>query len=265
MGRVVILLKEDFQNEENQPILAVKNVSKNFNKVQALRNVSMEVYKGDVVGLLGDNGAGKSTLINIISGNFPADEGEVFLEGKKVHFNSPYEAHSAGIETVYQNSPVCIDSSVYENFFIGRELVNNFLGLKIVRSSDMQKVTLKTLSDIGISIPSAKAEIGLLSGGQRQAIILGRFFHWGGKVALLDEPFAALGVAESRNGLKLIRDVSKKGLPIILITHNIEYAFQIINKYVVLRHGRVVGAGNREDVSVEDIVSMITGAIEIND
>jgi len=260
-----ILANDSFINKENRPILAVKNISKRFGNVQALKNVSMEVCKGDVVGLLGDNGAGKSTLIKIISGNFPADEGEVFLEGNKVQFNSPSEAHSAGIETVYQNSPVCINATVYENFFIGRELVNNFFGMKIVRSCDMQKVTCKTLSDIGISIPSEKAEVGLLSGGQRQAIILGRFFHWGGKVALLDEPFAALGVAESRNGLKLIRDVSKKGLPIILITHNIEYAFQVINKYIVLRHGEIVGAGKKEDTSVEDMVSMITGAIKIKD
>jgi len=261
----MILGKDIFQNEKNQPILAVKNISKQFGNVQALKNVSMEVYGGDVVGLLGDNGAGKSTLIKIISGNFAADEGEVFLEGKKVNFNSPSEAHTAGVETVYQNSPVCINATVYENFFIGRELVNNFLGIKLVKNKEMQKDTLDALQNIGISIPSEKAEIGLLSGGQRQAIILGRFFHWGGKVALLDEPFAALGVAESRKGLKLIRDVSQKGLPIILITHNIEYAFQVMTKYVVLRHGKVVGAGEKKDVSVDDVVSMITGAIEIKD
>jgi D-xylose transport system ATP-binding protein len=262
---MMILGKDIFQNEKNQPILAVKNISKQFGNVQALKNVSMEVYGGDVVGLLGDNGAGKSTLIKIISGNFAADEGEVFLEGKKVNFNSPSEAHTAGVETVYQNSPVCINATVYENFFIGRELVNNFLGIKLVKNKEMQKDTLDALQNIGISIPSEKAEIGLLSGGQRQAIILGRFFHWGGKVALLDEPFAALGVAESRKGLKLIRDVSQKGLPIILITHNIEYAFQVMTKYVVLRHGKVVGAGEKKDVSVDDVVSMITGAIEIKD
>jgi D-xylose transport system ATP-binding protein len=262
---MMVLVQDAIQNNENQPILVVKNISKRYGNVQALKNVSMEVYKGDVVGLLGDNGAGKSTLVKIISGNFSADEGEIFLEGKKVKFNSPSEAHAAGVETVYQNSPVCINATVYENFFIGRELVNNFLGIKFIRSKEMQKETLNALENIGISIPSEKAEIGLLSGGQRQAIILGRFFHWGGKVALLDEPFAALGVAESRKGLKIIRDVSLKGLPIILITHNIEYAFQVMNKYVVLRHGEVVGAGKRQDVSVDDIVSMITGAIEIKD
>lgn len=259
------MAEKKFDNEKGLPVLAVRNISKRFGHVQALNSVSMDVYKGDVIGLLGDNGAGKSTLIKIMSGNFPADEGEVYLEGKKVHFNSPAEAHSAGIETVYQNSPVCTNAAVFENFYIGRELVSNFMGLKIVKDHEMQEETLAVLKDIGISIPSIKAEMGLLSGGQRQAIILGRFFHWGGKIALLDEPFAALGVAESRNGLRLIREVSKKGLPIILITHNIEYAFQVINKYVVLRHGEVVGVGRKDDVSIEDVVSMITGAIEITD
>ena len=262
---MIILENNTYQNNENQPILAVKNISKRFGNVQALKNVSMEVFKGDVVGLLGDNGAGKSTLIKIISGNFPADEGEVFLEGKKVHFNSPSESQKAGIETVYQNSPVCINATVCENFFIGRELVNNYFGVKFIRYKEMQKDTCKALENIGISIPNMKAEIGLLSGGQRQAIILGRFFHWGGKVALLDEPFAALGVAESRKGLKLIRDVSQKGLPIVLITHNIEYAFQVMNRFVILRHGEVVGVGEKKDVTVDDVVSMITGAIEIKD
>jgi len=252
------------QTQQDVPVLEVKNISKKFSHVQALNNVSIKLNKGDIIGLLGDNGAGKSTLIKIISGNFPPDEGKVFLEGKEVNFNIPAEACAAGIETVYQNSPICANATVLENFFIGRELVHNFFGLKIIRNQEMKKETLKVLKDIEITIPSINIGMGLLSGGQRQAIILGRFFHWGGKVALLDEPFAALGVAESRKSLKLIRDVSAKGLPIVLITHNIEHAFQIINKYVVLRRGEVVGAGRKEDVSKNDIVSMITGAIDIN-
>jgi D-xylose transport system ATP-binding protein len=252
-------------NEQNTPVLQVKNVSKSFGKVQALRDVSVEVYKGDVVGLLGDNGAGKSTLIKIISGNYRSDRGEVYLNGKKIAFNSPAESHAAGIETVYQNSPICENATVSSNFFIGRELCGKIPGFRLLKKRTMQKETMDVLSEIGVNVPSVKAKMGLLSGGQRQAIILGRFFHWGGQIALLDEPFAALGVAESRNGLKLIRQVSKRGLPIILITHNIEYAFQVISKYVVLRHGEVVGKGNIEDVSVDDVVSMITGAIYVSD
>jgi D-xylose transport system ATP-binding protein len=251
------------QTQQDVPVLEVKNISKKYSHVQALNNVSMKIYKGDIVGLLGDNGAGKSTLIKIISGNFAPNEGKVFLEGNEMNFNTPAEARAAGIETVYQESPICNNISVFENFFIGKELVSNFMGLEIVRNHEMQKETLKALEDTGITIPSIKAEMGLLSGGQRQAIILSRFFHWGGKIALLDEPFSALGVEESRKSLKLIREIGIKGLPIILITHNIEFAFQVINKYVVLRHGEVVGMGRKEDVSQEDIVSMITGAIDI--
>jgi len=251
------------QTEQDVSVLEVKNVSKRYSHVQALDNVSLKVNRGDIVGLLGDNGAGKSTLIKIISGNFPPDEGKIFLEGKEMNFNIPAEAHAAGIETVYQNSPICDNISVFENFFIGKELVNKFMGIEIIKNHEMQKETLKALEDTGIVIPSIKSEMGLLSGGQRQAIILSRFFHWGGKIALLDEPFAALGVAESRKSLKLIRDIGLKGLPIILISHNIELAFQVINKYVVLRHGEVVGMGRKEDVSQEDIVSMITGATNI--
>jgi len=127
----------------------------------------------------------------------------------------------------------------------------------------MAKETETVLSDIGVDIHSVQSKMGFLSGGQRQAIVLGRFFHWGGKVALLDEPFAALGVAESRKGLQLIRQVSARGLPIILITHNIEHAFEVSNRFVVLRHGEVVGTGNIKDVTVDDVVYMITGAIHV--
>ena len=248
---------------KNTPVLEIRNVSKNFGKIQALKNVSMEVFPGEVVGLLGDNGAGKSTLIKIISGNYHADKGEVYLNGERLKSDSPAEAHAAGIETVYQNSPICENATVSANFFIGRELYHRFFGIRILRERTMHEETLQVLSEIGINIPAAKAKMGLLSGGQRQAIVLGRFFHWGGKIALLDEPFAALGVAESRNGLKLIRQVSERGLPIILITHNIEYAFEVINRFVVLRHGEVVGMGRREDVIISDVVSMITGAIHM--
>ncbi len=249
----------------NTPVLEVRKISKNFGKVQALQNVSLKVYKGDVLGLLGDNGAGKSTLIKAISGNHRPDRGEIYLNEKKVVFNSPAEAHKAGIETVYQNSPTCENATVTSNFFIGRELCGRIPGFRLLKERVMQQETMAVLSEIGIKIPSMKSKMGLLSGGQRQAIILGRFFHWGGQVALLDEPFAALGVTESRNGLKLIRQVSKRGLPIILITHNIEYAFQVMTKFIVLRHGAVVGQGNIGDVTVDDVVSMITGAIHVSD
>jgi D-xylose transport system ATP-binding protein len=248
---------------ETTPVLRVENVSKSFGHVQALKNVSLGVYPGEVLGLLGDNGAGKSTLIKIISGNFHADEGSIYLEGNRVRFDSPAESRKAGIETVYQNSEICENASVAANFFIGRELCGSIPGFRVLKERTMVRETEKVLSDIGIEVYSVKSKMGFLSGGQRQAIVLGRFFHWGGKVALLDEPFAALGVAESRKGLQLIRQVSGRGLPIILITHNIEQAFEVSNRFVVLRHGEVVGKGQIKDVTVDDVVSMITGAIHV--
>ncbi len=246
------------------PVLEVRNVKKSFGKVEALKGVSLEVYKGDILGLLGDNGAGKSTLIKIIAGNHRADDGEIYLEGKRVEFTSPAESRAAGIETVYQNSPVCENASVSANFFIGRELCGRFPLFRVLKEGAMQKETRKVMTDMVINVPSVKTKVGLLSGGQRQAIVLGRFFHWGGKLALLVEPFAALGVAESKNGLKFIRELGSRGLPIVLITHNIEYALQVANKFVILRHGLVSGHGLIKDVTENDLVSMITGAINVN-
>jgi D-xylose transport system ATP-binding protein len=248
---------------EETSVLRVENVSKSFGHVQALKNVSLGVYPGEVLGLLGDNGAGKSTLIKIISGNFHADEGSIYLEGNRVRFDSPAESRKAGIETVYQNSEICENASVAANFFIGRELCGSVPGFRVLKERTMVRETEEILSDIGVEVYSVKSKMGFLSGGQRQAIVLGRFFHWGGKVALLDEPFAALGVAESIKGLQLIRQVSGRGLPIILITHNIEQAFEVANRFVVLRHGEVVGKGQIKDVTVDDVVSMITGAIHV--
>ncbi len=250
--------------EGDTPVLEVRNVKKSFGKVEALKGVSLEVHKGDVLGLLGDNGAGKSTLIKIIAGNHRADEGDIYLEGQRVEFTSPAESRAAGIETVYQNSPVCENASVSANFFIGRELCGGFPLFRVLKERAMQKETNKVMNDMVINVPSVKTKVGLLSGGQRQAIVLGRFFHWGGKLALLDEPFAALGVAESKNGLRFIKELGSRGLPIVLITHNIEYALQVANKFVILRHGLVAGQGLVAEVTADDLVSMITGAINVN-
>ena len=249
----------------SEPVLNVENVWKSFGKVQALKDVSLKMYNGDVLALLGDNGAGKSTLIKIIAGNYRADKGMIYLEGKAVVFDTPTGARRAGIETVYQQSPVCPNASVVANFFIGRELCINVPGVHFLRKRAMQQETEEVLKGIGVHVPSVRATMSLLSGGERQAVILGRFLHWGGKVALLDEPFAALGVGESRKAIDLVCQVSKEmGLPIILVTHNIEYAFAVATRFVVLRHGKVAGQGRTSDAIVDDVVAMITGAIHAN-
>jgi len=252
--------------ESKQPVLKVENVSKSFGKVQALNKVSLEIYEGDVLALLGDNGAGKSTLTKIISGNYTKDSGTIYLQGKPINFSSPAEARKAGIETVYQQSPVCEHASVTQNFFIGREKCFGIPGFNILKKVDMRRETRDVMDSIGINVPSVREEMRLLSGGQRQAIILGRFFHWGGILALLDEPFAALGVGESRKAIGLVKQMSQEmKLPIVLITHNVEYAFEVSNRYAVLRQGDLVGTGNIADVTVDQVVGMITGAIHSKD
>ncbi len=248
---------------DKTPVLRVLNVCKSFGKIQALKDICLEICPGEVVGLLGDNGAGKSTLIKIIAGNLQADSGQIYFNGRRVAFSSPTESRNAGIETVYQNSPLCNNSTVSANFYIGRELAINIPGLRILRKRGMQKETHSALSKIGVNIPAVTAKVGYLSGGQRQSIVLGRFFHWGGQLALLDEPFAALGVTESRRALQLIQQISKYGLPILLVTHNIEYAFEVVTKFIVLRNGEVSGSGSIKDTKIDDVVSMITGSIHI--
>jgi D-xylose transport system ATP-binding protein len=249
-----------------KPVLRVEDVSKSFGKVQAIQKITFDLDAGDVLALLGDNGAGKSTLIKIISGNYRADTGKVFLDGNEINFGSPAEARRAGIETVYQQSPVCLQADVTANFFIGRELVRGFPGMRILRKRSMRSETEQAMCEIGVHIPSVRNKMGLLSGGERQAVALGRFLHWGGKVALLDEPFAALGVGESRKAIRLINEASERtSVPMIIITHNVEYAFEVANRFVVLRHGQMTGGGPIDQSTVDEVVSMITGAIHVRD
>ena len=249
----------------SEPVLKLEHIWKSFGRVQALQDVSLELHDGEVLALLGDNGAGKSTLIKIIAGNHRPDKGTVYIDGKRVSFGTPADARRAGVETVYQQSPICAQATVMANFFIGRELCTNILGIHFLHKRAMQKETAEVLNSLGIQIPSVKEYMGLLSGGQRQATILGRFLHWGGRIALLDEPFAALGVGESAKAIRLIQQASEQTrIPMIVITHNVEYAFQVATSYVVLRHGQIAGKGSIEDVHVNDVVSMITGAMPIH-
>ena len=241
------------------PIVAVEHVSKSFGAVEALRDVSFEVKSGEVVALLGDNGAGKTTLVKIISGSIMADAGRLLFEGRPVAIDAPGSAKALGIETVYQDLSLCTNMDVVANFFMGRELTRNILGLKVLRERAMREETERTLRDIGTHIPSVRTAMEHLSGGQRQAVELCRFVHWGGKLVLLDEPFAALGVRQTHRGLELIGQVKAKGVAVIVITHNILHAFQVADRIVVLRQGRVVGIRAVDETTTDEIVTLITG------
>jgi len=252
-------------NQENRrTILTVHNISKSFGSVEALNEVNFEIYKNEVVGIVGDNGAGKSTLIKIISGNFPPDKGEIFFEGKKIVFKSPIDARKLGIETVYQDLSVCNNLDSVSNLFIGRELYKNIIGFEILDKKNMEKKAIEVLGKVGIDIPSVREKIEYLSGGQRQAVALSRFVAWGKKLALLDEPTAALGVRETRQVLNLINSIRSENISIILISHNLQQVFEIVDRIIVLRHGKVVGIKNRNETNPDEVVSMITGSIFIN-
>ena len=241
------------------PILAVEGLSKSFGAVEALRDVDFEVNAGEVVALLGDNGAGKSTLVKIIAGTIQPDAGRLLFEGQPVVIDSPATAKRLGIETVYQDLSICPNMDVVANFFMGRELYRNVLGLKVLRERAMREETERTLREIGTQIPSVSTAMQYLSGGQRQAVELCRFVHWGGKLVLLDEPFAALGVRQTHRGLELIEQVRARGVATIVITHNMLHAFQVADRIVVLRQGRIAGNRLVGETTTDEVVTLITG------
>jgi D-xylose transport system ATP-binding protein len=243
------------------PLLRAEELSKRFGPVVALDRVSFEVRGGEVVGLLGDNGAGKSTLIKIISGSLEPSSGRIWLDGRQVAFASPADAKAQGIETVYQDLSLCPNVDTVANFFMGRELHRNLCGFRFLRERAMQIETERALADIGTHIPSVRTTVDHLSGGQRQAIELCRFVHWGGRLVLLDEPFAALGVQQTRRGLELIEEIRRRGVAIVVITHNVLHAFQVADRIIVLHHGRITGERVVRSTSPEEVVSLITGEL----
>ncbi|MCF3935572.1 ATP-binding cassette domain-containing protein [Acuticoccus sp. M5D2P5] len=243
-------------------LLELRSIRKRFGAIEALRDVTFSIAAGEVVALLGDNGAGKSTLVKIISGGLEPTSGEVVFEGVPRHFGSPAEAKAAGIETVYQDLSLCTNVDVVANFFMGREITKRVLGIPVLDERRMREETARALEDGGTRIPSLRTHVEHLSGGQRQAIELNRFVHWGGKLVLLDEPFAALGVEQTRRGLEMIDRVRQRGIGVVLITHIMAQAFAIADRIVVMRQGAVAGDLATRDTSPDEVVHMITGEIE---
>ena len=240
-------------------LLVLDDIKKNFGAIEALKGISFSIGKGEVVALLGDNGAGKSTLVKIISGGLQPSSGRMLLEGRDFQAKTPAEAKAAGIETVYQDLSLCTNVDVVANFFMGREIVRKVAGIPFLDERAMETVVEKALANAGTRIPSLRTKVEHLSGGQRQAIELNRFVHWGGKLVLLDEPFAALGVEQTRRGLDMIRHVASQGIGVVIITHIMQQAFQVADRIVVIRHGVVAGDVERSKTSPDAIIEMITG------
>ena len=242
-------------------LLVLDNITKNYGAVHALRGVSFSIARGEVIALLGDNGAGKSTLVKIISGGLEASSGSMSFEGRDFRPRSPSEAKAAGIETVYQDLSLCTNIDVVGNFFMGRELTKNFLGIKVLDERAMEAQVGAAMASAKTRIPSLRTKVEHLSGGQRQAIELNRFVHWGGKLVLLDEPFAALGVEQTKRGLEMIRQVAAQGIGVVIITHIMQQAFQVADRMVVIRQGVVAGDVPTNQTSPDAVVGMITGEI----
>lgn len=247
--------------ENNTPLLEVKNIVKRFGGLVAVNRVSIEVYPGEVVGLLGDNGAGKSTLIKVISGVYQPDEGEIYFEGKKVKVNNPMDAIKLGIETLYQDLALAENLNVYSNIFLGRERVKSLLGIIPVLDHEyMMTESQKVLSRLGIEIPSLKNRIKNLSGGQRQSVAISRSVYWNAKLLILDEPTAALGVTEQKKVLDLVRTLSSQGVAVIIISHQLYDVFQVAHRLVVLRRGEKVGERLTKETNSDEIVGLMVGA-----
>ena len=242
-----------------EPLLQLENITKNYGAIEALRGISFTIGRGEVVALLGDNGAGKSTLVKIVAGGLQPTSGRMLFEGKAYAANSPSEAKAAGIETVYQDLSLCTNVDVVANFFMGREMVKRYFGIPILQERAMEAAVARAMTDAGTKIPSLRVNVEHLSGGQRQAIELNRFVHWGGKLVLLDEPFAALGVDQTRRGLDMIKQVAGRGVGVVIITHIMPQAFQVADRIVVIRQGVVAGDVERSQTSPDEVVGMITG------
>jgi fructose transport system ATP-binding protein len=246
-------------------ILMARGLSKRFGHVVALNNADFDLYPGEVLGVIGDNGAGKTSLIKALTGAVAPDHGEIRLNGNIVHFRSPQDARDAGIETVYQNLALSPAMSIADNMFLGRERVKpGFMGkwLRMLDRSGMQKFARDKLSELGLmTIQDINQPVESLSGGQRQGVAVARAAAFGSNVIIMDEPTAALGVKESRRVLELIVDVKKRGMPIILISHNMPHVFEVADRIHIHRLGRRLAVVDPRKVSMSDAVAMMTGAM----
>ena len=238
------------------PTLELRGVSKSFGSVEALREVDFEVRDGEVMALVGDNGAGKSTLIKCVAGIYSIDDGEILFEGKRVTIHGPKDAAKLGIEVVYQDLALCDNLDVVQNMFLGREERDPLFRL---REAPMEQRTTETLKSLSVTtIRSVRQPVATLSGGQRQSVAVARAVLWNNRVVILDEPTAALGVAQTRQVLDLVKRLGEQGLAVVLVSHNLIDVFEVANRITVLRLGRNVGVYDRERTTEQEIVEAIT-------
>ncbi len=243
-----------------RPILELKGITKSFGAVQALTDVDFEVYPGEVVALVGDNGAGKSTLIKCVSGVHAADAGTISIEGREAKIHTPADATRLGIETVYQDLALCDNLDVVGNMFLGREIAEP-AGLGPLGELEMEKHSLEVLAGLQVTtIENVRQTVASLSGGQRQSVAISRAVMWSAKIVILDEPTAALGVAQTEQVLALVKRLREQGLGVVVITHNLHTVFEIADRIIVLRLGRRVATFRQRETTPEEVVAAIMGA-----
>ncbi|WP_062378040.1 ATP-binding cassette domain-containing protein [Demequina pelophila] len=243
-------------------LLSATGITKSFGGVHALRGAHLTMRRGEVTALIGDNGAGKSTLVRCLSGIHQPDGGEILLDGKKVHFASPLKAREHGIETVQQNLALVEDLTVWQNFFIGRELTKGVGPFSMLDRKKMKAQSLDMLGDLAVNIPPVTSRVRRLSGGQRQAVSIARAAGWSTSIVIMDEPTAALGVQETARVENVIKTLRDKGVTLLLISHNFDQVLRLSDHVAVMRRGLTVAERRATDTSGDELVALITGAKE---
>jgi simple sugar transport system ATP-binding protein len=246
------------------PLLEVRNVSKYFGNVIALKDVSAHVDAGEVTCVLGDNGAGKSTFIKILSGVHRHDEGELLVDGEETHFSSPREAKELGIATVFQDLATVPLMSIWRNFFLGSEPTKGRGPLRRVDVKGAQRTMRDELKKMGIDVRDPDQPVGTLSGGERQAVAISRAVYFGAKVLILDEPTSALGVKQSGVVLRYIAQARDRGLGVIFISHNPHHAFPVGDRFVILNRGKLLGSWKKGEITRDELVKMMSGGAELD-
>jgi D-xylose transport system ATP-binding protein len=243
------------------PIIEMKEVSKHFGGIQALREVSIDLYEGEILGIVGHNGAGKSTLIKILSGAYTMDTGKIYFQGREVRIKAPRDSKALGIETIYQHLALADNLNVPANVFLGREITNR---AGILDDRAMEKEAHQMLDRLKLKISSLKAKVRNLSGGQRQCIAISRAVYFNAKVLIMDEPTAALGVEETEKVHDLMKQLKKEGIAIILISHDLHDVFNLSDRIAVMKNGVMVGVKKTSELTKDDVLSMIILGIQEN-
>ncbi len=249
-------------SQSKQPFLSVQSIKKNYGAVQALGGVSFDVYPGEVVALVGDNGAGKSTTIKMIAGVEQPSEGQILIEGEPAVLDGPAVSERHGIQTVYQDLALCDNLDIVSNLYLGRELRKPIIPgvLSVLNKNEMEQKAAPVLKELKINLPPLTSHVASLSGGQRQVVAVARAVLWGSKLVMLDEPTAALGVAQQRTVLDLIKNLRDKGVGVVVISHNMADVFEVADRIVVLRLGKTVANYVTSESTREEVIAAITGA-----